>query len=646
MEGEGQRAAEATAATDKDAVERAQRLVGTVISERYRIHNVLAMGGMGAVFTGEHVHMRKRVAIKILHPDTEGLPGLVARFEREAIVGAHVEHPNVASARDFGRLADGSYYLVLEFVRGVTLHQLIRQGPMPPARAVRLAKDLAAALAAVHGHGIVHRDVKPRNVMVVPGVRESVKLIDFGFAKVPVERFAAMSSTQGVPFAPSTITADGVVFGTIGYLAPEAALGMGAVDARSDLYALGVLLFEMLAGVPPFEAEGAAALFLEHRLQPVPAVSDRAPGVMVPPAIQAIVKRLLAKVPGDRFGSAEEVVRALDDAAAALLPESRPGASAAGDAVLELTVAGAQPPASQPRYEDVAEGTPGPSVTEERAQTETSPPPRSVPFVSGAPRRKKRPWIAVASVAVSVTALALGLVELRRRAPAPASPADPTTGTEPAKAPPAASTRAATSPTAAATGTAAADAAPREVDGLDAEAWRRVLRQAPSTRDYSKATSALLALAELDPASLASADLRSAAVDVAVNAGTDARMPNVIDALGQRFGTDGLDVLYDIVTKRGGSRTAALAGAALARPEVRARGTKAFRIAIELREAPCADKPALLERARADGDARAVSILLATRSADCAAGALSCCLRDNAAVESVIRDLLERTRAR
>src|SRR5690242_953963 len=116
--------------TDDPAAERAESLVGTVVADRYRIHNVLAMGGMGAVFTGEHIHMRKRVAIKVLHPDTEGLPGLVSRFEREAIVGAHVEHKNIASARDFGRMADGSYYLVLEFVRGTTLRALMNQGPM------------------------------------------------------------------------------------------------------------------------------------------------------------------------------------------------------------------------------------------------------------------------------------------------------------------------------------------------------------------------------------------------------------------------------------------------------------------------------------------------------------------------------------
>src|SRR5688500_11027426 len=144
-------------------------MVGQVLSDRYRIHNVLAMGGMGAVFTGAHVHMRKRVAIKLLHPDTEGLPGLVARFEREAIVGAHVEHPNVASARDFGRLKDGSYYLILEFVRGLTLRQLLHKGPLTPARAVRITRQLASALAAVHERGIVHRDLAPRNVMVIPG---------------------------------------------------------------------------------------------------------------------------------------------------------------------------------------------------------------------------------------------------------------------------------------------------------------------------------------------------------------------------------------------------------------------------------------------------------------------------------------------
>src|SRR5262245_31235218 len=145
---------------------RAAQLIGQVISNRYRIDELLAMGGMGAVYLGEHVLMRKRVAIKILHPRVENLKELVERFQREAIAGAHVQHPNVATATDFGQLEDGSYFLILEYVRGVTLHDLIDKGPMAVPRAMHIVRQIASALAATHKMGVLHRDVKPSNVML------------------------------------------------------------------------------------------------------------------------------------------------------------------------------------------------------------------------------------------------------------------------------------------------------------------------------------------------------------------------------------------------------------------------------------------------------------------------------------------------
>ncbi len=132
----------------------------------------------------------------MLRPETDNLPELVARFEREAIAGAHVAHPNVAAATDFGQLEDGSYFLVLEYVAGKTLRQLIRQGPIPPARSARIARQLAEGLGAVHAMGIVHRDVKPHNVMLVEDKDDYAKLIDFGLAKVPVDRMISAPSIR------------------------------------------------------------------------------------------------------------------------------------------------------------------------------------------------------------------------------------------------------------------------------------------------------------------------------------------------------------------------------------------------------------------------------------------------------------------
>ena len=148
---------------------REDALIGRVISGRYRIESPIAAGGMGAVFLGEHLHMRKRVAIKILHAETEGLEGLAAQFEREAIAGAHIEHPNVASATDFGELDDGSYFLVLEYVRGVTLAEVLEKGPLAVERAVSIARQIASGLGAAHAMGIVHRDMMSGNIMLTRG---------------------------------------------------------------------------------------------------------------------------------------------------------------------------------------------------------------------------------------------------------------------------------------------------------------------------------------------------------------------------------------------------------------------------------------------------------------------------------------------
>ncbi|WP_437688956.1 protein kinase domain-containing protein [Sorangium sp. So ce176] len=310
--------------SDEAAKQRAASYLGRVISKRYRIDEVIAMGGMGAVYRGEHVHMHKRVAIKILHPDTERLPELVQRFEREAIAGAHIQHRNVATATDFGEAEDGSFFLVLEYVRGTTLHEIIRRGPMPAPRAALIARQLAAALDATHAMNIVHRDLKPRNVMVAEPQGDLVKLIDFGLAKVSVDqlrRSAAAPESMRMGMEPESrpvrLTTAGVIFGTIAYLAPESALGMDFVDERADLYALGLIFYEMLAGKHPFLAKDPVELFNQQRSAPVPAMAEHSPGVAVPPAIEAVVRRLLEKQPRARFETAAELIAALDQACAA-----------------------------------------------------------------------------------------------------------------------------------------------------------------------------------------------------------------------------------------------------------------------------------------------------------------------------------------
>src|SRR5262249_28056551 len=151
------------------AGEEPAKLVGAVISDRYKLVELVAVGGMGAVYKAEHVMLRKWMAIKILRPETRDFPGHVQRFEREAIAGAHIQHRNIVTATDFGRLPDGAYFLVLEYVAGVSLDRVIQEGPLSSVRAAEIARQVASALAVVHEHGIVHRDIKPRNIMLQEG---------------------------------------------------------------------------------------------------------------------------------------------------------------------------------------------------------------------------------------------------------------------------------------------------------------------------------------------------------------------------------------------------------------------------------------------------------------------------------------------
>lgn len=291
------------------ARERAESLVGQTLIGRYRVEDLVALGGIAAVFRATKLSTGEEVALKTLHPDAEELPELIKRFQREAIAGRHILHPNVAAVMESAQLEDGSWFMVMEFIHGVTLRHLMRKGPFAPARAARIALQIAGALNAAHDLGIIHRDVKPLNVMVVEGPEEQVKLIDFGLAKVPVEELALPDENSR-----TTLTHGGVVFGTVAYMAPEASLGMRSVEKRSDLYALGVMLYEMLAGKHPFPASDSYSMFAQHRNAVVPPIAARSPGVTAPPALEAVAQRLLAKDPDDRFPNARALMVALEAA--------------------------------------------------------------------------------------------------------------------------------------------------------------------------------------------------------------------------------------------------------------------------------------------------------------------------------------------
>ncbi len=284
-------------------------LVGEVISGRYRIEAELGVGGMGAVYRAEHTLMRKRVAIKVLHPEMTRLPEVVARFEREAMAAAHIEHPNVAAATDFGKLDDGSFFLVLEYVEGQSLRDVIGRGPVEPSRAVHISRQIAAALVRAHGLGIVHRDLKPENVMLVErdGDKDFAKVLDFGIAKVPTAQFDKRK-TGGQQ---KTLTRMGMVYGTPEYMAPEQALGQ-EVDARADLYALGIILYEMLVGRRPFESDNPVTLLGMQVTKSPPLFQDVAPDLQIPGELEALVMELLEKEAGRRPSDARQTLEALE----------------------------------------------------------------------------------------------------------------------------------------------------------------------------------------------------------------------------------------------------------------------------------------------------------------------------------------------
>jgi serine/threonine-protein kinase len=282
------------------------RLIGQVIAERYRVTELLAEGGMGAVYIADHLTLHKQVALKIVHPEHAGNAELVARFEREAMATSRIDHPNVVAAIDFGTLNDGTAYLAVQLVRGPSLTRVLTEhGRMPWQRAAAIGAQIADALWAAHGHGIIHRDLKPDNVLLQSrdDGSELVKVLDFGVAKFNPESKVPLS-------ARTDVTQIGMVVGTPGYMAPEQTIGNPA-DERSDLYGLGVMLWECLVGEPLWAAPDLQAL-VEKQMSETPRPVREASGDnTIPEGLEGLIARLLARRAEDRPGDAASVRDAL-----------------------------------------------------------------------------------------------------------------------------------------------------------------------------------------------------------------------------------------------------------------------------------------------------------------------------------------------
>jgi len=271
---------------------------GTVLAERYRIHDLVGRGGMGAVYRAEHLALGNTVAVKVLRASHGAHADMVRRFQREAVAASQIRHPGIVEVTDFGRTPDGRFYLAMELVEGETLaRRLARLGPFPPAEAMSLVQELARALGAAHARGIYHRDIKPENVLLTPD--GSAKLADFGIARL----------TEGPRDARET--AAGVIFGTPQYMSPEQAAGQRQ-DGRCDVYALGVLLFELLTGAPPYLGASATHVLAAHLLSPVPRLPAQGPHGPLAPALADLVGRMMAKNAAERPSTMGEVEAALE----------------------------------------------------------------------------------------------------------------------------------------------------------------------------------------------------------------------------------------------------------------------------------------------------------------------------------------------
>ncbi len=279
----------------------AKQLRSPSMEQRYRFIRLLGEGAMGEVYLAEHTALGRREAVKILRPQLAEDPEFVAGFRREARATNRVQHPNIVGVYDFGKLTDGRLYLAMEYAEGIGLDTLLeRSAPLPVARVLPILAQLAHAVGHAHGHGVVHRDLKPGNLILTEhrGQSDFLKVLDFGMAKI-----LAPEIGDGLP-----LTLTGAIMGTPTYMAPEHILGR-AVDGRADVYAIGCIAYEMLSGKPPFTGARMEIADAHVSRRPIPLAAKLKD---IPAAVDLLVQRCLEKSPDKRTGSANELKAELD----------------------------------------------------------------------------------------------------------------------------------------------------------------------------------------------------------------------------------------------------------------------------------------------------------------------------------------------
>ena len=279
--------------------------LGRVLSNVYRVERKIGEGGMGAVYAARHVHLNKQYAVKVLSSAIAANTVAVERLRQEAIAASSIDHDNIVEVISFDGDEHGAVYIVMEFLRGESLADRVARGPMALHEALPIAHQIASALSAAHARGIVHRDLKPENVFLAKkGEHERAKVLDFGISKV-----------KSADAEQVRMTRTGQMVGTPLYMSPEQARGETEIDQQVDVYALGVILFEMLTGAPPFDGRNYFELLWKHGNEAPPSLRAQRPDGSIPVAVEAVVLRALAKRRDERFPTMQALSDALDAAA-------------------------------------------------------------------------------------------------------------------------------------------------------------------------------------------------------------------------------------------------------------------------------------------------------------------------------------------
>ncbi len=377
-------------------------LIGRVINDRFRILSLIARGGMGRVYRAEQAPLGREVALKVLNPNYSGDadPEFHKRFFLEASTCSKLTHPNTVTIFDYGRTDDDVYYIAMELLEGRTLHRALRdEGPFAPGRAMHIARQVCRSLREAHGLGVIHRDLKPANVYLVKHGDESdfVKVLDFGLVK-------HLGDTG------EDLTQTGLFMGSPKYMSPEQIRGE-KVDGRADIYALGVILYEMLTGKVPFDRPNSVNILMAHVHEAPPSFRETNPHVLVTPDLERLVLEAMAKRPEDRFASMDEMLAALkQNAADGGLSLSRS---------LDLHTTGEFAALTGHHAPVVIRGAPSSGA--------------AVDPLGDEPERKKAPIALIAGVAVALMigiGVAIAVVSGAEEAPETATPTPPST-TEP-----------------------------------------------------------------------------------------------------------------------------------------------------------------------------------------------------------------------